>query len=353
MDDIRTSKTVNGVTYEFLNLNGRVARQSWLDDGVFYRIDFIYDQQGKPLTLRYKVGDTSYTYYCLTNLQGDVIKLYQAKLVDSKLVTTEVASYTYDAWGNVTDINRTAADTQDIAHLNPIRYRGYYQDVETGFYYLESRYYDPAIGRFINADNFASTGTGFLGFNMFAYCLNNPLVYLDPSGKVVVSWEDVERDGLHTAVCYALYGPPKPSSEGIDRANAPATSYNCYGNAIGRQSYRVPPTFNRDVMEEGDYTDILVMAMRRQVGAENMRPLDSPKDPINEDENLVVLNCGETDAHFVVRIDGVWHDKHGDDALVVSWSLDYVESQVWTYKGHVYDEGPVFIALKKEWWLNP
>ena len=165
-----------------MNLNGRVARQSWTEDGVFHRIGFVYDQQGKPLTLRYQAGDAYYTYYCLTNLQGDVIKLYLVDLVNGKLVTTEVASYTYDAWGNVTDITRTAADTQDIAHLNPIRYRGYYQDVETGFYYLESRYYDPAIGRFINADNFASTGTGFLGFNMFAYCNNNPVCNCDSTG---------------------------------------------------------------------------------------------------------------------------------------------------------------------------
>lgn len=202
--DAPTFRHVAGVTYEFLNLNGRVAHQFWTENGVEHRIDFIYDQQGKPLTLRYKAGSQSYTYYCLTNLQGDVLKLYHAKLVDGKLVTTEVASYTYDAWGNVTDINRTAADTKDIAHLNPIRYRGYYQDVETGFYYLESRYYDPAIGRFVNADSLAITGAGFLGFNMFAHCNNNPLKYLDPSGKMTVSWDAIVYYGsLHEAILHA------------------------------------------------------------------------------------------------------------------------------------------------------
>ena len=65
---------------------------------------------------------------------------------------------------------------------NPLRYRGYYYDSESGFYYLQSRYYDPQIGRFINADQFASTGQGFLGYNMFAYCNNNPINYEDSSG---------------------------------------------------------------------------------------------------------------------------------------------------------------------------
>ena len=71
-----------------------------------------------------------------------------------------------------------------IANVNPIRYRGYYYDVETGFYYLQSRYYDPEVGRFINADEYISTGQGILGHNMFAYCLNNPVNRVDPTGEL-------------------------------------------------------------------------------------------------------------------------------------------------------------------------
>ena len=66
--------------------------------------------------------------------------------------------------------------------MNPLRYRGYYYDTETGFYYLQSRYYDPAIGRFINADALASTGQSILGYNMYAYCNNNPVMLSDPQG---------------------------------------------------------------------------------------------------------------------------------------------------------------------------
>ena len=71
-----------------------------------------------------------------------------------------------------------------MAEINPIRYRGYYFDQETGLYYLQSRYYDPEVGRFINADGLASTGQGILGCNMFAYCGNCLPMYCDPGGML-------------------------------------------------------------------------------------------------------------------------------------------------------------------------
>ncbi len=70
-----------------------------------------------------------------------------------------------------------------MAEINPLRYRSYYYDSESGFYYLQSRYYDPNTCRFINADSYASTGQGFLGYNMFAYCGNNPISRVDESGE--------------------------------------------------------------------------------------------------------------------------------------------------------------------------
>ena len=88
----------------------------------------------------------------------------------------------YDAWGNVLSITGLYADT--LGQNNPIRYRGYYQDFETGFYYLQSRYYDPAIRRFINADNAISgIGENALGYNIFVYCMNNPVNLSDSTGN--------------------------------------------------------------------------------------------------------------------------------------------------------------------------
>ena len=100
-----------------------------------------------------------------------------------------IARYRYDAWGvpiAITDGNGNdvSSNSSHIANINPIRYRGYYYDTETGFYYLQSRYYDPVVGRFINADGLVSTGQGVLGQNMFAYCLNNPVNMCDPTGTM-------------------------------------------------------------------------------------------------------------------------------------------------------------------------
>ena len=101
---------------------------------------------------------------------------------------TVVASYDYDPYGKV------ISAVGSLANINPLRYRGYVYDQETGFYYLQSRYYDPAVGRFINADDYASTGDGIIGYNMFAYCKNNPAIFSDQTGHVAI--QEVTEIGL-------------------------------------------------------------------------------------------------------------------------------------------------------------
>ncbi|MBQ7171520.1 MAG: hypothetical protein IJR89_04505 [Clostridia bacterium] len=97
-----------------------------------------------------------------------------------------VAYYEYDAWGKLLSVKDeygvAITGATHIANINPIRYRGYYYDTESGFYYLRSRYYDPEICRFINPDAYVSTGQGVLGCNMFAYCGNDPVNKYDPFG---------------------------------------------------------------------------------------------------------------------------------------------------------------------------
>ena len=82
--------------------------------------------------------------------------------------------------------NATSADTENITETNPIRYRGYYYDTETRLYYLKSRYYDPAVKKFLNVDGLVSTSVEDAAKNMYAYCLNNPVIYADPDGKMTV-----------------------------------------------------------------------------------------------------------------------------------------------------------------------
>ena len=125
-------------------------------------------------------------YLFAKNLQGDVVAMYLITVEPPRLIAT----YEYDEWGKVKTVrDATGAILTDPAHLanrNPFRYRGYHYDIETGFYYLQSRYYDPAISRFINADSYGSTGQAFLGTNMFAYCGNNPVNQVDLDGTVSI-----------------------------------------------------------------------------------------------------------------------------------------------------------------------
>ena len=98
----------------------------------------------------------------------------------------KIGSYTYDAWGNMLRSAQISTGGSAANQVNPFRYRGYYYDTETGLYYLQSRYYNPQWGRFLNADGYVSTGTGLLGYNMYAYCNNNPVNRIDPTGRF--SW---------------------------------------------------------------------------------------------------------------------------------------------------------------------
>ena len=167
------------VTHEYLTLNGKVARETIRTNNTLTAVlDFIYDESGKPFALKYSTdGATFDTYYYVLNLQGDVVKLIH---YIPGFEYESVATYEYDAWGNVSSSGR-------LAEINPLRYRGYYYDNETGFYYLQSRYYDPANRRFINADVYASTGQGFVGTNMFAYCVNNPVFLTDEDGNFAIA----------------------------------------------------------------------------------------------------------------------------------------------------------------------
>ena len=170
---IRTSKTVNGIKTDYY-LNGTaIIMQKTGDNCIWYT----YDESGNLSGLR--AGSSEYYYY--RNGQGDIIGIIDG-------TGSIVAKYSYDAWGTpiaITDGNGNdvSSNAGHIANINPFRYRGYFYDVETGLYYLQSRYYDSQVGRFVNADGYVSTGQGILEHNMFSYCLNNPVNFADPLGN--------------------------------------------------------------------------------------------------------------------------------------------------------------------------
>ena len=182
------------VTHEYLTLNGKVARETIkTNNSLTAVLDFIYDESGKPFALKYSTNGTSFqTYYYVLNLQGDVVKLIH---YIPGFEYESVATYEYDAWGNI------VSSSGRLAEINPLRYRGYYYDNETGFYYLQSRYYDPANRRFINADCYTSTNnSNEIACNMFTYCYNNPITYHDSCGTEPVETIDIYGNG--SAYCY-------------------------------------------------------------------------------------------------------------------------------------------------------
>ena len=160
------------VTHEYLTQSGKIVREVITAPTETTTLDFFYDESGRPFAFNYSVdGDTASTYYYILNLQGDVVQIIDANGVMQ-------AEYVYSPWGEIISAEG------DLAEINPLRYRGYYYDSETGFYYLQSRYYDPENHRFINADTYASTDSSdAIACNMFAYCGNNPIAATDPGGE--------------------------------------------------------------------------------------------------------------------------------------------------------------------------
>ena len=186
-DGIRTSKTVDGVKHEYLLNGSQIMGERWTIEGVKYTLIYLYDENGSPMGLKYRTNAyaaNEYDYFFFEkNLQGDIVAVYNAS-------GTKIGGYIYDAWGvcttSVTSGN-TTLENSIVQSYNPFRYRGYYCDTQSGWYYLQSRYYNPYWGRFVNADGYVSTGQGILGNNMFAYCGNNPISRIDSLGS---SWKD-------------------------------------------------------------------------------------------------------------------------------------------------------------------
>ena len=209
MAGVRSSKTVGSTKYDFTTLSGLVTRQT----GGGKTIDFVYDENNQPLAMKYN----NTLYYYVLNAQGDVVRIVNSS-------RSVVASYTYDPWGKIISSSGTLAD------INPLRYRGYYYDAETGFYYLQSRYYDPEIGRFINADSYASTdATGLLSTNMFAYCENDPVNGSDPNGE----WIHIAIGSAMGAVTSIITGYASAKQAGKDYSLFMAVTDGLSGAASG------------------------------------------------------------------------------------------------------------------------
>lgn len=175
---IRTSKTINDKTTFFNTLNGKILAQydsNYLDSTQVENT--IYFQYNNDTPVGFVLNDVQYFY--LTNLNGDVVGI-----TDNN--GSLIAEYTYDEWGKLLSITTAEENNEEqlfVAEKNPLRYRGYYYDNETGMYYLQSRYYDPELCRFISADGFENLDVSSkFGLNTYIYCWNCPIAFEDAEG---------------------------------------------------------------------------------------------------------------------------------------------------------------------------
>jgi len=202
---LRASKTVKETATGTVK---SVTTYQYVGDQLVYEkrgdmhIYYMYDVAGCLSGIRYIVNGVQSDYYVVCNSRGDVEAFYNG-------AGELKARYIYDAWGNVINIidanGNEITNQNNVGHINPIRYRGYYYDEETNLYYLQSRYYDAEVGRFISVDGFVSTGQGIVGTNMFAYCYNDPVNMVDINGcdpvptwairinNGTATWEDYEK----------------------------------------------------------------------------------------------------------------------------------------------------------------
>lgn len=194
-----TTGSVDGNSYryaftaEYTYLDDMLTDMKWTEiDGSDSSFHFTYDAVG-PMSMTFCGAE----YFYLKNAQGDV-----TGLVDSS--GTQVVAYTYDAWGNILSTTGSMADS--LGYTNPLRYRGYFYDTETGLYYVSSRYYNPRIGRFINTDDVDLLGINgdFASLNLFAYCGNNPVSREDTNGECWISVGIMAVGGLIGAAISAV-----------------------------------------------------------------------------------------------------------------------------------------------------
>ena len=219
-------------TEKYYSYENRTTQYVWSSGLLMQQCDgtntlnFSYSPDGRPLGVKFNGTN----YYYIYNLQGDVIGLYDT-------AGTVVVQYTYDSWGVLLSTTGSLAST--LGFLNPFRYRGYIYDEETELYWLRSRYYDPEIGRFLNADGYVSTGTGLSGYNMFAYCNNNPVMYVDITGNLCVEHAGVGGDwnADSFSVGFVTYYSQTKDKWSI---------FNLYGGMATGDSYTISSNGNED-----------------------------------------------------------------------------------------------------------
>ena len=215
-----------------------------------------------------------------------------------------------------------------------MRYRSYVYDNETGFYYLQTRYYDPTTCRFINADGYCSTGQDINGFNMFAYCNNNPVVFADPNGEYVT----------YSGITY----------DGVVFHNVPTHQLGWYGQI-------------KDYWIDGEVV-IIFKSQLRAMGFENVT--SSMVNDLNTTMQKANINSINLAAHFLAQCAvetnyGMWLTELGDESyfnkngygckyrgagyIQLTWDFNYKSFAEYMGDPQIYEQGADYVADNYAW----
>ena len=322
-----------------VNYNGNIAET---------KIDYIYDSTGLAFVVidlldnaNYNLSTGKYIYYVTRNAVGDVTALTDI----TNGTMGEKLQYTYSAYGMKLSFDQ--GEISKLAALSSIQYKSYSYDSDLKMYYLNSRWYDPEIARFISADGYVSTGQEIDGYNMFAYCGNNPINRADPNGNWLIQI-------IATLVIAAgiIFGASSCTTKGTGGAVAYTAvntiEPNCYGYALQRSEAKYIGGEDKKINNyDVDILADVVMEEVKDVGR-SIRKIDSYDSPIKRTEYRIAFRTGEEDYHFMMQnSDGTWSHKpgvaksrliDGENPEVVAWDKIAIDKYAWDTYGDVIED---------------
>ena len=347
-DGLRIGKTNGTTTYTYTwNENRQLQSMTW---NYGYAI-FSYDANGTPCSVKNydAILDVERTYLYITNLQGDVLSI-----IDASSGATAV-TYTYDAWGKLIGKDGTSSDYASIYEYNPLTYRGYIYDSETGFYYLQSRYYDPTIGRFLNADDVVFLGMSkTIDWNLYVYCCSNPVNCANSTGKLW--WFLIPIAGVAlTLLTGCSSGKYAPQYNTLYKDPPNKANYNCYAYSLGITNRRINPghfsgkslSLNIDILKDNVLADLKELGYKKKIVGQKYKP--------SRRETMIALRTGPNDYHFMLRMsDGSWTHKPGRTAILKLkgnpwdypvWNSEYYDDGGWATNKTLYYNSKIYYIV--------